>query len=279
MRMALLALAFLLSGAAALVFETLWFRQTGLMLGNSVWASSIVLGSFMCGLAVGNAWAAGRARSLLRPLRVYALLELAVGGSGLALVRLIPALTSACAPQLAWLTSVPALLDAARLAFAFVLLLVPASAMGASLPVLVRAVPAGVAPFGRTLGWLYGWNTLGAVIGALSADAGLVKAVGMDGAGLAAAALNLAAASLAWSLDQGRPPLAETPVASASRMGAGAAWLLAAALLSGATLLALEVVWFRFLLLFVYGSSVTFAAMLAVVLLGISLGGFLAGRG
>lgn len=40
-------------------------------------------------------------------------------------------------------------------------------------------------------------------------------------------------------------------------------------------LLALEVVWFRFLLLlFVIGSSVAFAVMLAVVLLGIACGGF-----
>jgi spermidine synthase len=46
------------SGAAALIFETLWFRQAGLMFGNSVWATSVVTASFMAGLALGNALAA-----------------------------------------------------------------------------------------------------------------------------------------------------------------------------------------------------------------------------
>ena len=59
-RSAVLCLAFFLSGAAGLVFETLWFRQAGLMLGNSVWASSLVMGAFMAGLATGNTWAVWR---------------------------------------------------------------------------------------------------------------------------------------------------------------------------------------------------------------------------
>ena len=52
---AALCLVFLVSGAAALVFETLWFRQAGLALGNTVWASALVTASFMGGLAIGNA--------------------------------------------------------------------------------------------------------------------------------------------------------------------------------------------------------------------------------
>jgi hypothetical protein len=55
-----LAAVFLLSGAAALIFETLWFHQAGLTFGNSVWASSLVLAAFMGGLALGNAAAAHR---------------------------------------------------------------------------------------------------------------------------------------------------------------------------------------------------------------------------
>ena len=40
---------FFLSGAAALIFATLWFRQAGLSFGNSMWASSLVLAGFMAG--------------------------------------------------------------------------------------------------------------------------------------------------------------------------------------------------------------------------------------
>ncbi len=52
----------------------------------------------------------------------------------------------------------------------------------------------------------------------------------------------------------------------------GTTWL-AAAFLSGFSLLALEVVWFRFLVLFVKGHSEAFPLMLGIVLAGIALGG------
>ena len=50
----LICMIFFASGASALIFETLWFRQAGLALGNSIWASSLVLSGFMSGLALGN---------------------------------------------------------------------------------------------------------------------------------------------------------------------------------------------------------------------------------
>ena len=87
-----------LSGAAALLFEALWLRRAGLMLGSSVWASSIVLAAFMTGLAVGNALAVRWAARIRRPLRVYALLELGVGAAGTAAVLATPALAPVLAP-------------------------------------------------------------------------------------------------------------------------------------------------------------------------------------
>ena len=70
----LLCLIFLLSGASALIFETLWFRQAGLAFGNSVWATTLVLSSFMGGLAVGNGVVARLGGRIGRPLRLYAVL-------------------------------------------------------------------------------------------------------------------------------------------------------------------------------------------------------------
>lgn len=63
----LVCVMFFFSGAAGLLFETLWFRVAGLTLGNSVWASNVVLASFMAGLAVGNGIAARQNRLLRRP--------------------------------------------------------------------------------------------------------------------------------------------------------------------------------------------------------------------
>ena len=266
-----LGLALLCSGCAALVFETLWFRLAGLALGNSVWATSIVLASFMAGLAAGNAWAGRRAGRLRNAASAYAAIEALIAVSGLALVLALPFLNQTLAPVFRPLLERPVALNAMRALAAFLLLMVPATAMGATLPVAVKALSAHDASFGRVLGRLYGLNTVGGVAGALGAEFVLLPALGVRGSGVAAALLNLAAALCAWQIRASSQPAPEpAPGKAAGRVPVR---LLAAAWLSGAALLALEVVWFRLLLLFMLGTSAHFAVMLAVVLAGIALGG------
>jgi spermidine synthase len=270
-----LCFVFLVSGAAALIFETLWFRQAGLALGNTVWASALVTASFMAGLGLGNGITFRWGRRVRRPLLAYAALELAVGVSGVSLVVLIPLVGEALAPLMGTLGG--AALNALRVALSFGLLLLPSCAMGATLPLLAGALSRQDANFGRVLGRLYGWNTFGAVLGTLAADLVLVEAIGIFGAALVAASLNLAAAAGALRLASriaadGTPG----PAYARSPLGARGVSTLAATFLSGGILLALEVVWFRFLLAFTPASAWTFAVLLAVVLLGIAAGGVLA---
>src|SRR3954462_12727499 len=85
-----LSIAFFLSGAAGLIFEIVWFYRCGLVFGNSVWAASIVLSSFMAGLAIGTALAGGYGPRLPRPIRTYARLEAIVATSGMLLTYLLP---------------------------------------------------------------------------------------------------------------------------------------------------------------------------------------------
>lgn len=266
---------FFASGAAALIFEALWFRQTGLIFGNTVWASALVTASFMAGLALGNTFAIRRGWSLARPLRVFAALELAVGATGSALVMAMPVLSRAAAPLLGRLPAGSAL-DAVRLASAFVLLVVPASAMGATLPVLARSLGARDPNFGRVLGRLYGWNTMGAVAGVLAAEGVLVPALGVRWSAAAAALLDVSAAVGALLLDRRQPALAISGERPSAALPPPAARVAATAFVAGGLLLALEVVWFRFLLMFMWATSITFAILLAVVLLGIAGGGLIA---
>src|SRR6266446_5562031 len=79
------AVMFFGSGTAALIFEVVWFHRCGLIFGSTVWASSIVLSSFMGGLAVGNALTGWLGHKITRHLKVYAALEAMVGVSGLVL--------------------------------------------------------------------------------------------------------------------------------------------------------------------------------------------------
>ena len=272
-----LCLVFLVSGTAALIFETLWFRQAGLAVGNTVWASAIVTASFMGGLAIGNAVVARWGARVRRPLVAYAALEIVVAATGLGLVLVFPFVGQALAPLMGSLGSVA--LNALRVTVSFTLLLLPATAMGATLPLLASALSARDPNFGRVLGRLYGWNTLGAFVGTLAGDLVLIQALGIRGTALFAAGLDLVAAASAFALAARFAGAAQAQESlPPARIGAAAWRILAAALLSGGILLALEVVWFRFLLHFTTATSWAFAAMLAVVLLGIAAGGLVAAR-
>jgi len=269
---------FFISGASALIFETLWFRQAGLGFGNSIWASSLVLSGFMGGLAVGNAWAARQGDRLSNPMRIYAIAEVAIAITGVGLVYLFPVFGAAMAPWFRPLLDHPWLLNPVRLTIAFTLLLIPSTAMGLTLPLLTKSLIAYDPNFGSVLGRLYGWNTVGAVVGVVIGEVLLIRVLGVRGTALFAGTLNLIAAAVAgWlsvqTLRSALSSLNRRPFVSA--WVGGKVWLVSA-FLSGFCLLALEVIWFRFLLLFVVGQSVAFAIMLAVVLAGIALGGLAA---
>src|SRR5262245_29093740 len=148
--------------------------------------------------------------------------------------------------------------------------------MGATLPLLTEALSRGNPSFGATIGKLYGWNTLGAMLGAIGCEAVLVRFFGIASTGLIAMLLNVTAGLLALRL--GGTPAARAEVPSVAPLSARAYRYLAVALLSGAIMLALEVVWFRFLLLTYTGTGLTFAVMLTIVLAGIGLGGLAAGK-
>jgi len=277
---ALLCALFFVSGASALIFETLWFHQAGLALGNSVWATSLVLAGFMGGIALGNLVAARYGDRHPRPLRAYAALEAVIAVTGVGLVYLLPALGPLLAPWLEPLLEQPWLLNPLRLVVAFALLLVPSTAMGATLPLLTRVLTRSHRGFGHALGKLYGWNTLGAVAGVVGSELFLIGALGVRGAALLTGSFNLAVAAVALGASRRmRPQPADgsEPGASKPAWAAGGRWL-AAVFASGFALLALEVVWFRFLSLYVQSRSLSFALMLGVVLAGIALGGLAASR-
>ncbi len=266
--------AFFLSGCSALIFEALWFRQAGLAFGNSVWASSLVLAGFMAGMAAGNLIATRIGDRVRRPLAIYARAEAVVALSGLALVLLLPAMGAVLAPILRPLSGHLPLLNLVRLLLAFVLLLVPSTAMGLTLPLLSRVLSGQPGRFGTVLGQLYGWNTAGAVAGVAVTEFVLVKWLGIRGTAITAALLSLAVAALAMALDRRWTPTEPAAEPVATRVPSE--WLLAS-FGAGLALLALEVLWFRLLLLAAMSYSSTFAVMLGTVLAGIAVGGLGAG--
>ncbi|MBA2664946.1 MAG: hypothetical protein H0U74_21840 [Bradymonadaceae bacterium] len=266
-----------LSGFSALVFQTLWFYRLGLVVGNSVWASSLTLAAFMTGLGLGNAITARFGIRVRAPLRAYGLLEIAIALSGVALLWWIPEIQSWLVSLIAAMGSSSAPAQSLRLVSAFALFLVPACCMGATLPLMARGLSRSREDFGDVLGMLYGANTLGAVAGALLVDFWLIGSFGIFGSALVAGGVNLVAAAVALGLSP-RFQVEPEPVDHAPTPVKGVSAEVALAAICGFVLLALEVVWFRYLALFLPNSSLVFSIMLAVVLLGIGIGGILGGK-
>ena len=272
-----ISLVFFVSGAASLVFEVSWFHRAGLVFGNGVWAASVVLSSFMGGLALGNALVGWYGAGARRPLRTYAVLEIIVAVSGIALTYALPSAGLLVLPISRLHSTQLWFVNGVRLIASFAALLVPATAMGATLPILAGGLSTGRAGFGRVLGHLYGWNTLGAVLGVIAAEVLLVDRLGVTGSAWLAALLDLAAAGGAWLLSRREADAIAAPLSP--RAPGGASWrLLACAFLAGGALLALEIVWFRFLSMYVLTTTLAVSLMLAAVLAAIGLGGLAASR-
>jgi predicted membrane-bound spermidine synthase len=281
-RVAVFSVVLFFSGTGALIFETLWLRLSGLAFGNSVWAAALILSSFMTGLALGNAIAASSRVRRWRPLHLYAGLEVLVAFLGCTIVFGLPVLGEFMRPVWQTLWNHQPILLGLRFTVSFLILLVPTTAMGLTLPVLIEDPALRETNFGRAIGLLYGSNTLGAVAGAVLGEGYLIAAFGLHGTGLAAGLAVCIAAAIALLVakyDGDTSALVPQPTFPLRLdLSYRPPWrLLIVSFGTGCILLCLEVVWFRFLRLYVPSSVTAFAVMLAVVLAGIGLGGLVSG--
>src|SRR2546423_1080273 len=204
-RVAVVYAILFLSGCSALLFQTLWLRLSGLTFGNSVWSAALILSSFMAGLALGSAIAASTTLPRLRPLRVYAALEMIVAIFGCTLVFALPLLGEWMRPVFQAFWNHQQFLNILRFGVSFLILLVPTTAMGLTLPVLLGDPLLKRQEFGRSMGILYGANTLGAMAGALLGEIYLVERCGLLGTAWTAAGVCCGAAAVAWIFAGAKP--------------------------------------------------------------------------
>ncbi|MFI5320421.1 MAG: fused MFS/spermidine synthase [Myxococcota bacterium] len=277
-----LALCFLLSGFAALVYQTAWTREFAFVFGTSELAIATVLAAYMAGLAAGAALAGRLAPRVRRPVLTYGLLELGVALSALAIPYLI---RGASALLLAWFGEQPGLPDARAgaisvfyLTTSFAILMLPTLFMGATLPLLVRHAVRSDAELGPRIAWLYAINTGGAVAGTLTTAFVLLDAFGLRGTVWIAVALNAGVFLVAAALARIAPAPRDPEPAGARAAAAGPRWVLPLIAASGVVSFSYEVLWTRLLSHRLGASVYAFATMLGSFLLGIALGSALASR-
>lgn len=287
-RLRVLAALFCLSGASALVYQVLWLRLLGLVFGVTVYAASTVWAAFMAGLALGSLFGGRLADRAGRPLVWLALAEALVAVTALATPLALDSLHRLYGVLVPWADRSLATLTLVRLVLSSLVLVVPASLMGATLPLALKAACLDGSRAGTAAAVLYASNTGGAIAGTLAAGLLLIPRFGISRSFLAAALANIVVAvgvllvGRRSCAPEERPHQAHTnpepgPVATVTGTRRAVALLvLAVFAVSGFVSLALEVVWFRVLTLFLRPTVYGYALMLASVLGGIAIGSALA---
>ena len=277
-----LLLLFFASGAAALIYELVWFHLVTLVVGASALSIAAILASFMGGMAIGSALVPRFTSPSTHPLRLIAGLEAGLAAIGLAMPLLLPLVRDSYVAVA--VMGYPGVL--LRMVVSALVLLPPTILMGATLPVVSRWL--GASRDGRSdVGLLYMANIAGGASGTILAGFYLLRVHDVVVASLVAVMINLFAASLAWWLarrhayvpshDIGSSEAAESGVfvsfaPFASFATERSVYIVAA--LSGLTALGAEVVWTRQLSLLFGASVYTFSLILAVFLTGLGIGSY-----
>ena len=300
----LLTLVFILSGAAGLIYESIWSRYLGLFVGHSAYAQVIVLVIFLGGMSIGATVASKRSARLAEPLLWYAIVELVIGLLGLVFHDAFGVVSA-----LAYDTVFPALaggplLVVVKWLIAALLILPQSVLLGATFPLMTAGLLRRLgrdhadptASSGRMIGVLYFANSIGAAVGVLVAGFWLIGAVGLQGTLLTAAMVNIVVAVVTYVALQamrssetepdeievamdavvlGPPDVAlDTAPARTPTPAVAGLWTLLLGVSFGTAVASFiyEIAWIRMLALVLGSATHAFELMLSAFILGLALG-------
>jgi spermidine synthase len=288
----LVAVCFFLSGATGLIYEVLWARMLGLVFGATTLAVSTVLAAFMGGLALGSGLAGRWGAAIKRPVRAYGLVEIGIALYALAVPFLFTLVDNLYA--VIWQHFHPGFFSFSlwRFLLSCLMLLVPTTLMGATLPLLsaalLRSAETSSTSVTSVTG-LYTRNLAGAISGSLVAGFLLLPALGIRATIYIAAFINIVigVASIladrrmqtesreATSAGAEEPQSAEAGLAA--KIDDSRFWMFCA-LVSGFVTLSTQVAWTRLLAMIIGSSTYAFSIVVALFLLGLSGGSYVIAR-
>ncbi|MBN2525906.1 MAG: fused MFS/spermidine synthase [Deltaproteobacteria bacterium] len=288
--------AFILSGFSSLTLETIWIRYLEHVFGATTLAVSTVLTCFMGGLALGS-WLFGKyADRIKQPVAAYAIAEGVVGVCAFVIPFIIhhvyPHVNAA---MTAHLGNNFLLFSVVRFVAVALVLIIPATCMGATLPLLSRHFMRNAAHMkraGQRIGLLYTLNTIGAVLGVFGATFILLKTIGLWATNVTAGVINLVlcAGILLYrnrieraNDDDALPPEDDPELDEADLFHKKAVEMLPiskltrwfvvfAFFLSGLASMNLQVVWNRAMAMIIGSSVYSFAIVLIAFLIGLAAG-------
>lgn len=293
----LVAYCFILSGATGLIYEVLWMRMLGLVFGATTLAVSTVLAAFMGGLALGSAVAGRVGGKVARPVRAYGLLEIGIALYALTVPILFALVDNVYA--ILWQQFHPSFFVFSLLRFLLscLMLLVPTTLMGATLPLLSAALIHRQGQSSTSVTKLYTRNLVGAIGGCIAAGFFLLPLLGVRSTIYVASLINMIIGLLAIVSDRRSASEAVTdnspgPVpqeraneatshttdeAGPLEIGGTRFWLFCA-FVSGFVTISTQVAWTRMLTMIIGSSTYAFSIAVALFLLGLSTGAYVIAR-
>ncbi|NUN14298.1 MAG: fused MFS/spermidine synthase [Myxococcales bacterium] len=191
-------LCFFSSGACGLIYEVVWSRFFALYVGNTASSHTLVITSFMAGLAVGYYVFGTTALRFRSGLRTYAVLEWIISAYALAFIFVYPLVANLVMDWVKPFGPGAAITNAARWSLGLASLVPPTVLMGGTLPLLVHHFRPLQGQTAQAAANLYGWNSAGAVVGCLSAGLLWIPQFGISTTMIAAAIVNAIVAAVAW---------------------------------------------------------------------------------
>lgn len=267
---------FFLSGVTALIYEVLWARQLGLIIGNTMYAISLVLAAFMAGLGAGTYLVNQFMERYPKPLKIYGILEIGIGLWALmvpSLLKGVDQLHLLLHPLLEHSFILDSLL---HFGLSGLVIFIPAILMGGTLPALTTCCTEQVQQMGGKLSLLYALNTLGAVVGTWWVGFYALPWLGMSLTSITAAMINLSIGTLFLMSDRfvENPVIKATPKPS-SPNNKVSYFLMVGIGVAGFTAMTYEIAWTRILIMVLGSTTYAFSCILMAFLLGITLGSYI----
>ncbi len=281
---------FFISGITALTYEIVWTRMLTLVFGHTVFSVSVVLAAFMAGLGLGSYLfgyavdrlpetnGSGKAPSALL---LYGWIEILIFASGALLSLLFANFSGIYASLHSFIPESIPLQNLIKMLFAFGMMLIPTTFMGATLPIISKYCVTDDSRMGTQVSLLYALNTLGAAVGCLMTGFFLMGTFGVLQTVLLAAGANLLIGISALRIYLETVPGADwkfrLPPLRVPRidLNADQKFWMGISFICGFTALAYEVLWTRLLVFSIASTVYSFSMMLTVFLLGIFLGSLL----
>jgi spermidine synthase len=278
----MIVLLFFASGCTALIYQTVLNKFFSFVFGVSSYATATVLAAFMLGLAAGS-YIFGKlaTKKITRHWLWYGVLEFFIGSYGLILIPLAGLIEDVFVGLAQSYTLSLQTLTLLRFVMALIMIGIPTTLMGGSLPLLLEGMKRrGIS---RQVNLLYGINILGGAFGTVFSSYFLIARVFLDGALKTVFAVNVIILLMAAVLETGLArkyftvtAVDETaPIAFRSRLPL---YIVAIGFFSGYLSFSNEVLWNHLLSLIIGTSTYAYAVMLFTTLIGMGLGGLIVHR-